>query len=302
MEKVLFVYNPNAGKGAMKRKLSDVMELFMRAQFEVTVFATREQDDAARVVRRDGESYDRVICAGGDGTLHEVTHGLMELPPEKRPACGYIPTGTVNDFATSIKLPKQILKAAQVAAGDNKNAYDIGEMNGNYFTYIAAFGAFTAVSYETPQSTKNLLGRTAYILDGVTKLNSIKSVPIRVDVDGEVWEEECILGMVTNAKSVGGFKLYRKHKVSLDDGSFDGIFVRTPKNPMELNLVMNFLLTGEENSQVRFVRGQRVTISSDREIAYTLDGENGGQYKKAVITNHKQAITYFHGIKTYPAE
>lgn len=297
MERVLFIYNPHAGKGTVKNKLSDIIELFMTAGFEVTVYATRGQTDATEIVKRCGIAHDRVICAGGDGTLHEVTHGLMELPINQRPSCGYIPAGTVNDFAAGIKLPKRILKAAELAAGEKCKAFDIGEMNGNYFTYVAAFGAFTSVSYETPQATKNLFGKTAYILDGVVKLNTIKSLPVRIDVDGEIWEEECILGMITNAKSIGGLKLYRKHKIQLDDGYFDGIFVRTPKNPIELNLVMNFLLTGEENSQVHIVQGRRIQIDSDQEIAYTLDGENGGQYTSTVIVNHKQAIQYYHGLK-----
>jgi YegS/Rv2252/BmrU family lipid kinase len=297
MEKVLFIYNPHAGKGTIKNKLSSVIEIFMHAGFEVTVYATMGPGNATDIVKQSGANYDRVICSGGDGTLHEVTHGLMALPKEQRPSCGYIPAGTVNDFASGLKLPKQIMKAAAVAAGDNCQALDIGDMNGNCFTYVVAFGAFTSVSYETPQATKNLFGKTAYILDGVTKLNTLKSIPVTVNVDGEIWEEEYILGMVTNAKSIGGLKLYRKHSIHLDDGYFDGIFVRTPKNPIELNAVMNFLLTGEENSQISIVRGRQIEISAGEEVAYTLDGENGGQYKKAVITNHKQAITYFHGLQ-----
>ena len=296
MEKVLFIYNPHAGKGAMKNKLSDVMEIFMRADFEVTVYATMEQQEATRIVREKGMDYDRVICSGGDGTLHEVTYGLMELPPGHRPKCGYIPTGTVNDFATGIKLPKRILKAAQIVAGNNSHAYDVGEMNGNYFTYVAAFGAFTSVSYETPQATKNLLGKTAYLLEGVTKLSTIKAVHVRVETEEDCWEEDCVLGMVTNAKSVGGFNLYRKKKIYLDDGYFDGIFVRNPENPMELNRERSFLFPGAENSQVHMIRGSQVVIAAEEEIAYTLDGENGGMHKKTVITNHKQAITYFHGL------
>lgn len=295
-EKVLFIYNPHAGKGTMKNKLSDAMEIFMEAGFEVTVYATMAPGEAAEIVCEQGEGYSRVICSGGDGTLHEVTHGLMQLPAEKRPKCGYIPTGTVNDFATGIKLPKRIVKAVQVASGNACHAYDIGELNGKYFTYVAAFGAFTAVSYETPQATKNLLGKTAYVLEGISKLNSIKSIPVKVTADGEVWESECILGMVTNAKSIGGLKLFRKRRVKLDDGYFDGIFVKTPKNPLELNQVMNFLLTGEQNSQIYMLQGSRVEIQTDTEVAYTLDGENGGKYTKAVIENHRQAITYFHGL------
>lgn len=296
MEKVLFIYNPHAGKGAMRNKLSDVMEIFMNADFEVTVYATMQQQDATEIVRRTGLAYDRVICSGGDGTLHEVTHGLMELPEEQRPKCGYIPTGTVNDFATGIRIPKRILKAAEIVAGNNCHAYDIGDMNGKFFTYVAAFGAFTSVSYETPQATKNLLGKTAYVLEGVVKLNTIKAVHVVVETEDERWEEDCLLGMVTNAKSVGGLNLYRKQKIYLDDGYFDGIFVRKPDNVLELNQVMSFLLTGKENSQVHMIRGRQIVITSDEAVAYTLDGENGGEYEKAVITNHKQAITYFHGL------
>lgn len=296
MEKVLFIYNPHAGKGAMRNKLSDVMEIFMNAGFEVTVYATMQQQDATEIVRRTGLAYDRVICSGGDGTLHEVTHGLMEFPEEQRPKCGYIPTGTVNDFATGIRIPKRILKAAEIVAGNNCHAYDIGDMNGKFFTYVAAFGAFTSVSYETPQATKNLLGKTAYVLEGVVKLNTIKAVHVVVETEDERWEEDCLLGMVTNAKSVGGLNLYRKQKIYLDDGYFDGIFVRKPDNVLELNQVMSFLLTGKENSQVHMIRGRQIVITSDEAVAYTLDGENGGEYEKTVITNHKQAITYFHGL------
>lgn len=292
MEKVLFVYNPNAGKGMLRARLSAVIERLARENFEVTVFPTGKKDDACKKVSECAAAYDRVVCSGGDGTLHEVVNGLMQIDAASRPACGYIPTGTVNDFASGIEIPKQILKAADVAAGENSHRYDIGEMNGEYFTYVAAFGAFTSVSYETPQATKNLLGKTAYILDGVTKLNTLKSIPVHVQVDDEEWEQDCILGMVTNAATVGGLNLYRKTHILLDDGYLDGIFVRTPKNPIELNQVMDFLLRGVENPSVRIIHGKKITICSGEEIAYTLDGENGGSYKKTVIQDHRQAIRY----------
>lgn len=304
-EHILFIYNPQAGKGTMKNKVSDVIEVFMKAGFEVTIYATMKAGEAVEIVKRCGSRYQRIICAGGDGTLHEVTYGLMGLLKKERPACGYIPTGTVNDFANGIKLPKRIVPAAGIAAGTHCHAYDIGEMKGetsagdeerHFFTYVAAFGAFTSVSYETPQASKNLLGKTAYILDGVSKLNSLKSVRVKVTTDEEEWEDECILGMVTNAKSIGGIKnMFRKRKVRLDDGYFDGIFVRTPKNPIELNLVMNFLLTGEPNQQIYMTKSRVTTLQTETAVAYTLDGENGGTHKKVVITDHKQAITYFCG-------
>ena len=155
MKSVLFVYNPQAGKGTLRGKISDVLEVFRRKDMVVTVFPTVGAGDAYQLIKQHGAEFDRVICAGGDGTLHEAVHGLMEIPKEKRPGCGYIPTGTVNDFANGIKLPKRVISAAEVAAGDRCHAYDVGEMNGQYFSYVAAFGAFTEVSYSTPQETKN---------------------------------------------------------------------------------------------------------------------------------------------------
>jgi diacylglycerol kinase (ATP) len=188
-----------------------------------------------------------------------------------------------------------VIPCAQIAVGDKKDAYDVGDMNGNFFSYVAAFGAFTSVSYETPQATKNLFGRTAYILDGAVKLGKTKSYHIKVQTDLETWEQDCILGMVTNAKSVAGLKLYKKNSVSLKDGLLDGIFVKTPKNPIELNQVMAFLLHGKANSHVKVIHSSHVEISCKEALAYTLDGENGGKHKKAVIQNHPQAITYFCG-------
>ena len=293
-EKVLFVYNPTAGKGTLRNKIADVIDLMMEKNFDVTIVATQKQMDAANVVKKRGAKFHRVICAGGDGTLHEVTHGLMALPQEKRPSCGYIPTGTVNDFANGIKLPKRVVPAAKVAVGNRCQAFDIGEMNGSYFTYVTAFGAFTSVSYETPQTTKTLFGKTAYILDGASKLNTLKNNHITITTDKETWEEDCILGVVSNAETVAGLRLYKKNTVRLDDGLFDCVFVRTPKNPLELNQVMGFLLTGKPNSQVKIIHSSSVTIASEEPIAYTLDGENGGRHKKVVITNHKQAITFYH--------
>ncbi len=295
-EKVLFVYNPHAGTGTLKNKLADVIDVMMGKKMDVTICATQKENDAKDVVTERGMDYDRIICAGGDGTLHEVIHGLMSMESESRPRCGFIPAGTVNDFASGIHLPRRVLPATNIAVGDRSDYYDVGEMNGQYFSYVAAFGAFTSVSYETPQSAKNLFGKTAYILDGASKLGKIKSYPVHIRTDEEEWEEECILGMVTNAATVAGIRLYRKDSIRLDDGILDGIFVKQPKNPIELNMVMNFLLTGKANEQVKMIHSSQVEITGEEKIAFTLDGENGGSYKKAVIKDHKRAISFFHGV------
>ena len=294
-KKMLFIYNPCAGKGTMKNKLSDVMEMFMKAEYEVTVYATQRESEATEIVLETGKNYDRIVCSGGDGTLHEVTQGLMEMPIEDRPVCGYIPTGTVNDFARGLKLPMRVKLASKVAAKDKVKPVDIGLMNGRCFTYVAAFGAFTSVSYETPQAFKNLLGRTAYILQGMAQLGNIKAYHAVIETDKSQIEDDFIFGMVSNAKSIGGISCFKKGMVSLNDGLFEGVFIRKPKNPLELQAVLNSLMKLSPNEQILGCHSKHFIISSEEEIPFTLDGENGGCFQKTEIQCCHNAIDYVWG-------
>ena len=269
-KKMLFIYNPCAGKGAMKSKLSDVMETFMRADYEVTVYATQREREATELVMELGEKYDRIVCSGGDGTLHEVTQGLMNIPTRVR-------------------------NAAKTAVADKIKPMDIGLMNGEVFTYVAAFGAFTSVSYETPQAFKNLLGRAAYIVEGMGQVGNIKAYPMTIETKNEKITDEFLFGMVSNAKSVGGFTFFKKGQVSLNDGEFEGIFIRKPKNPQELQAVINSFVTLKPNDQIIGVHSDYFRITSDQEVAYTLDGENGGSHKKVEIECCYRPIEYVCG-------
>ncbi len=295
-QKMLFIYNPCAGKGTMKNKLSDVIETFMKAEYEVTVYATQWEGEATQIVKEIGKGYDRIVCSGGDGTLHEVTQGIMELPAELRPVCGYIPTGTVNDFARGLKLPMRIKLAARVAARDTVKPVDIGLMNGRCFTYVVAFGAFTSVSYETPQMAKNLMGKTAYLLEGMGQLASIKSYHAVLEMEHETIEDDFVFGMVSNAKSIGGFPFFKKSHVSLNDGAFEGVFVRQPKTPIELQEVINSFVTLKPNDQILGFRSSKFTIISQEEIPFTLDGEKGGSFSKTEIECCHKAINYVWGV------
>ncbi len=294
-KKLLFIYNPHAGKGTMKNKLSDVIETFMKADYEVTIYATQREEEATEIVLEHAGDYDRVVCSGGDGTLHEVTQGLMELPAEKRPVCGYIPAGTVNDFARGLKLPMRVKLAARVSAKDKIKPLDIGRMNGRCFTYVCAFGAFTSVSYETPQAFKNLLGKTAYLLQGMAQLGSIKAYHVKIQADRETIEDDFIFGMVSNAKSIGGFSFFKNRNVSLNDGLFEGVFIRKPKTPMELQAVLNSFVKLEPNEQILGFHAKNFIIASEEEIPFTLDGENGGSYRRTEIQCCHRAIDYVWG-------
>ena len=189
MKKALFIYNPNAGKGLLKPKLSDIIDIIVKAGYEVVVYPTQKYKDAYYKVKTFTEEYDRVICSGGDGTLDEVVTGMMKR--EKKIPVGYIPTGTTNDFASSLHIPKNLLQAASTAAEGREFPCDIGRFNGDVFVYIAAFGLFTDVSYETKQEMKNVLGHLAYVLEGATRIFDIPSYKLKVTHDGETIGSVC---------------------------------------------------------------------------------------------------------------
>ncbi len=293
--RLLFIYNPNAGRGVLKHYVSGIIEKFCSYGYEVSVYATSEKGDASSCVKQIGEEFDRIVCCGGDGTLNEVTDGLMAL--DTVPPCGYIPAGTVNDFAHSFNLPKDMKEAADVAVTGIPLLCDIGEINRHYFDYVAAFGAFTDVPYETNQATKNIIGRLAYLLEGAKRLRKIRKYNITIDADGEIIEDDIIYGMITNSFSVGGFLSMFDDDVALDDGAFEALFIKAPKNVIELQSIINALLSGDVNCKYFYYRHiKEVKIMSDEYISWTVDGEYGGSYKEAVIKNHRKAIPFVRGV------
>lgn len=289
MKKMLFVYNPNAGTGVLKPKLSDVLDIFTKSGYEITAYPTQRPHDAVEKIQECGGQYDLIVCSGGDGTLDESVTGI-QLGGLKVPL-GYIPAGTTNDFATSLRIPKDILQAADTAVKGTPFPCDVGEFNGDYFIYIAAFGIFTDVSYETKQSMKNILGHLAYLLEGTKRIFNIPSYKIKVTHDGKTFEDEFIFGMVTNSRSVGGFKGIIGPEVVFDDGEFEVTLIRTPKNPIELNELLGAIVMKQINPQRMYsFKSGSVKFESEEEIPWTLDGEFGGAHREVVVKDKKQAL------------
>ena len=289
MKKLLFIYNPNAGTGMLKPKLADVLDIFTKAGYEVTVYPTqRYHDGLAKTLSYTGD-YDLVVCSGGDGTLDEVVTGMAQR--EKKVPIGYIPAGTTNDFASSLHISKDMLGAADTAVNGVPFPCDIGHFNNDYFVYIAAFGLFTDVSYETDQNMKNVLGHLAYVLEGATRIFDIPSYKLKVTHDGETIEDEFIYGMVTNSRSVGGFRNMIGKNVVFDDGEFEVTLIRTPKNPIALQEIIGALLSSQINTKhiYSFKTGE-IHFESVEEIPWTLDGEFGGEHDSVCIKNAKQAL------------
>lgn len=294
MKKLLFVYNPRAGKEMLKPRLSDVLDIFVKAGYEVTVHPTQAYRDAYYQIKEyEVGKYDLIACSGGDGTIDEVATGMMkrrEMGKDVVPV-GYIPAGTTNDFAKSLHIPRKPLAAADNAVKGVPFPCDIGKFNDSVFVYIAAFGIFTDVSYETDQAVKNVLGHMAYILEGAKRIFNIPSYKIKVEHDGEVIEDEFIFGMVTNSRSVGGFSNMVGKNIVFDDGLFEVTLIKTPKNPIALQEIIAALLIEQVDTKHMYTfKIKKITFDSVEEIPWTLDGEFGGEQDYVEIENAQKAM------------
>jgi YegS/Rv2252/BmrU family lipid kinase len=290
LKTLLFIYNPKAGKAHIRSKLADILEIFSTGGYETTVFPTAKALDAGSAIITRSREYDLLVVAGGDGTLAEAVtamiHCKMTIP------IGYIPAGSTNDFGSSIGLPKDMVGAAKIAIKGNAFKCDVGMFNRDVFVYIAAFGLFTDVSYETGQDMKNLLGHMAYLLEGMRRLPTIRSYAMKVTCEDRVIRDEFVFGMITNSVSVGGFKRITGNNVKLDDGVFEVTLIRRPKNPIELNKIMMALLNRDIDSEEMYCfSASWLELESEELIPWTLDGEYGGSHIDVRIENRHQAVT-----------
>ncbi|MBO4940989.1 MAG: YegS/Rv2252/BmrU family lipid kinase [Clostridia bacterium] len=291
-KRMLFVFNPLSGKGNIKNKLLGIINIFVKNGWEVTVRPTQSAGDAFGFVRDNAQNFELLVLSGGDGTLNEGIRGLMSLEKENRPHLGYIPAGTTNDFAANMKISKNMNRAALDIMSGETFACDIGSFNNKNFVYVAAFGAFTDVAYDTPQQNKNMFGHLAYVMEGAKKLSNIKAYQLKMICGDETLTGEFIYGMVSNTNYLGGMKAEKAFRAELNDGLFEIILVKKPKNILETQNLLTCLVTQELNPEYfTVIRGSEVTFISDEAIPWTLDGEFGGAVKEAIISNEQQAVT-----------
>lgn len=289
MKKLLFVFNPFSGKALIKNHLLEIVDMMVKADYEVTIYPTQKANDAREKVEKEASQYDMVVCSGGDGTLDEVVTGFMNCG--SRIPLGYIPAGSTNDFATSLGIPKDMEQAAYVAVNGKPFSCDVGYFNGDYFVYVAAFGLFTEVSYKTSQEWKNVLGHAAYILEGIKSLHEIPAFRMQVEFNNCCIQDEFIYGMITNSTSVGGFKGMTGKEVYLDDGVFEVTLIKKPKNPIELNEIIASLVNlVDDTDMIYSFKTTHVKFTAKMEIPWTLDGEYGGNHIEVEIKNLHQAI------------
>ena len=292
-KRLLFVINPFSGKAEIKSYLADIIDLFIKYGYVVTVHTTQAVGDARELIS-SVSGYDLIVVSGGDGTLNESVSGLMENPSQIK--LGYIPSGTTNDFASSLGISSSIMDSARDIMEGKVFWCDVGKFcEDRYFSYIAAFGAFTDVSYSTPQQFKNIFGRAAYILEGIKQLPSLKKHSLSFSangfLNGSEISDEFIFGMVSNSNSVAGIKNYSGREVLMDDGLLEVLFVKAPKNALELQLLINDILAQNFSSKLFYsFKTDRITFSSKAPLDWTLDGEFGGSRSFGEISVRKQGL------------
>lgn len=289
MKKMLLIVNPAAGTRKATKVLSEIISVFNRADYDVSVHITSAQKEAEAVVAQRAKDVDIVVCCGGDGTFNETLSGLMNCGADT--LVGYIPTGSTNDFAASLHLPLNPVKAAQSIVDGTPHCYDVGRFDDRYFAYVASFGAFTKASYTTSQSVKNALGHTAYVLKGIQELSQIRNIPVRMELDGDVVEGDYLLGAICNSTSVGGILTLDPNQVDMSDGQFEVLLVRSPRDLMEIQECIQALTTQKYNcGMITFRPAKNITISAGPNIGWTLDGEWAAGRETVKIENLHHAI------------
>ena len=286
MEKqMMLLVNPNAGKGGYRNVLSGILETFCAGGWIPSVFFTHAAGEAPDLVARHAAEFDMVVCLGGDGTLSEVSAGMVRSGA-RRPI-GYIPLGTANDVAHTLGLSSRPLEAARQILSGNRFSYDIGQFGEDaYFTYVAAFGAFTEVSYATPQEAKQTLGQMAYMLEALRQLGKISDCHAIVEYDGGVLEGDFIFGGVTNSTSVAGLVKLDGRTVDLSDGMFEVLLVRKPQDILDLSDIVSSVLSMDfSGPHVSFLKSREVRILFNDPVAWTRDGEDGGRHRDVFIRN-----------------
>ena len=289
MKKLLFIMNPNAGMRKAVRYLADIIGMFNRSGYDVTTHMTGCQGDATAITQRLAAQHDLVVCCGGDGTLNEVISGMLSCGADV--PIGYIPCGSTNDFATSLKLSANIMQATKDIVEGTPVPYDVGQFGDRYFSYVASFGAFTRASYSTPQNIKNALGHTAYLLEGMNELSQIRKEHVRMEIDGQVVEDDFLFGAISNSTSLAGILTLNPSLVDMSDGLMEVMLIRSPRNLAEISECIQAVQSQKYNcAMITFCSAKTVKIIASPDMPWTLDGEKEDGHPEVIARNLHHAI------------
>lgn len=293
--KVPLILNPYAGRRQAVRHLPKLEQYFLKNGIEIERLETKGSGDATKLAKRYGKRYPTILCCGGDGTLSEVIRGIAQL--DEPVDIGYLPAGTTNDFARSLRIPANLMEAAKIIVEHNTYPLDIGSFSRRYFTYVASFGAFTKTSYAAPQTAKNILGHFAYILEGIKEIPSIRPAHVWMKANGKVYEDDYILGAISNSTSIAGIIKLKDELVDYSDGLLEVLLIKVPQNPIDFTeIVIALRSKNYQNSRfVTFLQTERAEIYCEKPMAWSLDGEYAKGGRHVVVKNVPKAIRMIVG-------
>ena len=295
MKNVLLMINPKA-HGGLLPQLAEILSIFSAADFRTEVYITQAPGDAAAKIPERALGKDIVVSCGGDGTMNEIVTGLMRMDRDDRPALGLIPTGTTNDLAKSHNIVGSVLDAAKLVIEDREVWVDIGCINGEkYFEYVTGFGAFTSSSYNVPSGAKSIMGYTAYLLSGAVELLNMTSQPVRITTEEKSWDDQIMSALITNASQVAGFRDKVAYNVDTNDGKFELLLIREPKDLIDMDQVLSSLVFVSDNQFVQRVKTSKVKFEFRRMTDWVKDGEYAGEYRAATVENIHSAIRIIEG-------
>lgn len=291
-KKVLVLINPNSGKKNSKESVLDALNVFSANNYQMEIYLSQKPMDVTRYIEENGERFDMVAVFGGDGTLNEATNGLMKL--KHKPLISYFPTGTMNDFGTNFGLTNDMKQCANIACAGHIESFDVGKMNSRYFNYVAGFGAFCNVSYETKQELKKQIGNLAYIIKALHEIPNLHPYHVKMNLDGQVFEKDLMFGLIINGNRVAGFEMVEQADNTFKDGLFDIILVEHTPNPLELyNYPLGVLHPELNMKYVERYQVKSIIIESQEKLAWTLDGEEGEETLVARVENISQALQIY---------
>lgn len=291
-KKVLVLINPNSGKKNSKESVLDALNVFSAKNYQMEIYLSQKPMDVTRYIEENGERFDVVAVFGGDGTLNEATNGLMKL--KYKPVISYFPTGTMNDFGTNFGLTNDMKQCANIACAGHIESFDVGKMNSRYFNYVAGFGAFCNVSYETKQELKKQIGNLAYIIKAIHEIPNLHPYHVKMNLDGKVFEKDLMFGLIINGNRVAGFEMVEQADNTFKDGLFDIILVEHTPNPLELyNYPLGVLHPELNMKYVERYQAKSIIIESQEKLAWTLDGEEGEETLVARVENISQALQIY---------
>lgn len=291
-KKVLVLINPNSGKKNSKESVLDALNVFSANNYQMEIYLSQKPMDVTCYIEENGERFDVVAVFGGDGTLNEATNEFMKL--NHKPVISYFPTGTMNDFGTNFGLTNDMKQCANIACAGHIESFDVGKMNSRYFNYVAGFGAFCNVSYETKQELKKQIGNLAYIIKAIHEIPNLHPYHVKMNLDGKVFEKDLMFGLIINGNRVAGFEMVEQADNTFKDGLFDIILVEHTPNLLELyNYPLGVLHPELNMKYVERYQAKSIIIESQEKLAWTLDGEEGEETLVARVENISQALQIY---------